>query len=211
MITFANGVAGASPPMKLAPFTTQAIVEFSSTAAIAPSSRYLAQAMAAPLGLERCSTVIEFGPGTGAMTRELLRRMRPDARLYAFEINPSFCRHLSELFDDPRLEIIPSGAQRAPEELARRGLARVDAALSSLGLSLMDDALQHEIIASAAGLLSPRGRFTQFQYVVRTRMQGLIPRHFSIQPLLESYFRDVSRRVIYRNFPPSFVYSCGSA
>lgn len=195
--------------MKLGPFTKQALADFTSTAAVAPSSRHLAEAMVAPLGLERRKVAVELGPGTGVMTRELLERLPADARLFAFEISPNFCQHLTETFKDPRLEVIPAPAQQAAAELAKRGVESVDAVLSSLGLSLMDDELQHEIIGAAAGLLGPGGRLTQFQYVIRTRMRGLVPEPFCIQPLLRSYFGDVSRRLIYRNLPPAFVYSCG--
>ena len=61
--------------MSLLKFTQQALSDFQKTAAVAPSSRYLVQAMVEPLPLANAKVVVEFGPGTGAMTRELLRRM----------------------------------------------------------------------------------------------------------------------------------------
>jgi len=197
--------------MSLGKFATQAVAQFTKTAAVAPSSRHLAEAMVEPLGLESCRVAIELGPGTGVMTRELLRRLPAEGRLFAFELNPDFCQYLTETFDDPRLEVVHACAERAPDELAKRGVREVDAALSSLGLSLMPDELQHDIITSTAGLLSSSGRFTQFQYVIRARMRGAFPEPFCIQPLLRAHFENVSRRVIYRNLPPAFVYSCGRA
>src|SRR4030095_6761995 len=55
-----------------------------------PSSLYLTKAMIEPLPLAQAKLVVEFGPGTGVMTRALLKRIPTDATLLAFEINPRF-------------------------------------------------------------------------------------------------------------------------
>ena len=40
--------------------------------------------------------ILEVGPGTGPVTREILRVLLPDDRLVAVEINPKFVRHLRQ-------------------------------------------------------------------------------------------------------------------
>ena len=39
----------------------------------------------APVDWERASVIVEYGPGVGTLTAEILRRMRPDARLVVIE------------------------------------------------------------------------------------------------------------------------------
>ena len=194
--------------MGIATFAAQAIEEFQSTAAIAPSSRFLAEAMADPLPLAQAKTVVEFGPGTGVMTRELLRRLAPDARLLAFEINPRFVRFLSEEIDDPRLEVVPVGAQRVEAELHSRGLDRADAVLSSLGLSLMPQSVVDDVLEAGSNVIGDWGVFTQYQYVHRMRVEDGRPSYFDIARCLPQHFGHVDRRMIVRNLPPAFVYQC---
>lgn len=194
--------------MGIATFAAQAISEFQSTAAIAPSSRFLAEAMVKPLPLDRARTVVELGPGTGVMTEELLEQLPYDAKLLAFEINPRFVEYLQINLPDPRLEVVQCGAERADVELERRGIGKVDAILSSLGLSLLPEPLVHEIFERLLPHLAPDGVFTQFQYVHRIRMQDGLPEYFDAAKLLERYFPVVRRRMIVRNLPPAFVYDC---
>src|SRR6185503_18738237 len=60
--------------------------------AVAPSSAGLAELITADIGLEQARLVVELGPGTGAFTGAIERRMRPDAKLVAVEVDPVFAR-----------------------------------------------------------------------------------------------------------------------
>src|SRR5438270_8819364 len=74
---------------------------FHTTGAILPSSRFLARAMASDLkGPRGPARILEVGPGTGAVTREIVRLLLPGDRLDAVEINPSFVAHLRRRLDE---------------------------------------------------------------------------------------------------------------
>src|SRR5437868_10331670 len=76
---------------------------FQSTGAVAPSSRFLARALARPLETHAgpCR-VLEVGPGTGAVTRRLVRLLKPGDRLDLVELNETFVDLLRRRFaDDP--------------------------------------------------------------------------------------------------------------
>lgn len=197
---------------ELKTFSTEALANLQATSAVAPSSRYLVRAMLAPLPLARARAVVELGPGTGAITRALLDALPGDARLYGFEINPRFRAYLKENFSDPRLVVIPNGAEHLREELARRGVGRVDAVVSSLGLTLMPDRQRQALVADLAGLLPNGGVLTQYQYLHGVLAywqvsQGRI-RGFTVARLLRQYFPTVEREVVWRNLPPAFVFTC---
>src|SRR5262249_46022819 len=53
--------------------------------AVAPSSSFLAQEIVEDLQLSEAEAVIEYGPGTGVFTRNILREMKPTARFVAIE------------------------------------------------------------------------------------------------------------------------------
>jgi phospholipid N-methyltransferase len=194
--------------MGIATFAGEVFSDFQSTAAIVPSSRFLAEAMVEPLPLASAKVVVELGPGTGAMTGELLQRTPPDARILAFEINPRFVSYLRQEFPDPRFEVIEAGAESLSDELAARGIKHVDAALSSLGLCLLPEDVVSAILEELAARLADGGVLTQFQYVTRMRVDNGRPSYYDVGELLEQYFPSVKRRTIVRNLPPAFVYDC---
>src|SRR6202021_860722 len=61
---------------------------------IVPSSRFLIKQLLEPIDWAQARVIVEYGPGVGGITAEVLRRMRPDATLIAIETNPEFVRFL---------------------------------------------------------------------------------------------------------------------
>ena len=170
--------------------------------------------MVRPLDLADAKVVVEFGPGTGVMTRELLAGAPADARVLAFEINPRFVDYLRAEIDDPRLEVIGAGAETAAVELQRRGHARVDAVLSSLGFGMMPESVSREILGELMPFLDKRSTFTQFQYLQGLRWlenngngRGKVE-FFNLRAFLGEYFPTVRTSIVWRNLPPAKVFSC---
>jgi len=61
---------------------------------LVPSSRFLVNSLLSRVDWERARVIVEYGPGIGNMTQEILKRMRPDAVLVAIEMNPEFVRFM---------------------------------------------------------------------------------------------------------------------
>jgi len=200
------------PAMSLRTFTPEALKDLHTTASLVPSSRFLTSAMLAPLPLARARCVVEFGSGTGVMTRALLKHLPAAATLICFEVNPRFCAYLRENFSGPRLVLIAASAECLPEVLAVRGLGPVDAALSSLGLTSMPSRTREAILEGLIGSLGPGGVLTQFQYLhsllfyLQAGDEGL--ERFTTARFLARYFACVTTEVVWRNIPPAFVLTC---
>src|SRR5262249_9496833 len=65
--------------------------QYHNTGSILPSSRALARALVSRLrGRRAPARILEVGPGTGAVTDEILRQLRPGDRLDLVEINADF-------------------------------------------------------------------------------------------------------------------------
>lgn len=184
------------------------MADFQSTAAVAPSSRFLAREMVRPLPLASAKTVVELGPGTGVMTEALLEMLPAGAMVLAFEVSGPFVQHLRHKIRDPRLNVVHAGAETAGDELRRRGITRVDAALSSLGSSLMPDGLMETILAGLQPFLDSESVFTQFQYMHRIRVHDGRVSYFDVEPLLREFFSDIRRSSVWINLPPAFVFDC---
>jgi phosphatidylethanolamine/phosphatidyl-N-methylethanolamine N-methyltransferase len=194
--------------MSLKMFAEEALADFSTTAAISPSSPQLAAAMLEPLPLANARVVVELGAGTGVMTRALLNELPPQATLLVFEINLRFYNYLKAHFSDPRLVLIHASAEHVDLELRQRGYAEVDAVVSSLGLGLIPDRERHAILERLLPFVHDRTVFTQYQYIHALQCENGRVRRFDLRPLLGQYFASVQSRLIWRNLPPAFVFAC---
>jgi phosphatidylethanolamine/phosphatidyl-N-methylethanolamine N-methyltransferase len=79
-------------------FLREFLLEFKTTGACFPTSRWAAQALIAPLReADRApKNILELGPGTGSVTMPMLREMRDGDTLTICEINPRFMRLLKD-------------------------------------------------------------------------------------------------------------------
>lgn len=194
--------------MSLRTFVAEALTDFSTVAAITPSSRYLANAMLRPLPLKRTRVALELGAGTGVITRALLDRLPPRATLLVFEINRSFFDCLRESISDPRAVLIHSSVENLDSELRKRGFQRVDAVASSLGLAFMPERQRHALFQRLSPFLHQRSVLTQYQYIHGMQFVKGRLRRLDLRPLLNRYFGSVQSRIEWRNLPPAFVFTC---
>jgi phospholipid N-methyltransferase len=87
-------------------------------ASIIPSSRALVRRVTGKMDFSQPRVIVEYGPGEGVHTREIVRRMRPDAQLLVFELDAAFSRELERQFaGDRRVHVCNRGAAALPEEL----------------------------------------------------------------------------------------------
>src|ERR1700737_2908454 len=63
---------------------------------IVPSSRFLINHLLEPIDWAQARVIVEYGPGVGVITAEVLRRMGPDTMLIAIETNPDFVSYLRD-------------------------------------------------------------------------------------------------------------------
>lgn len=60
---------------------------------------FLVGRLVRPVDYHEALHIVELGVGTGCVTRQLLKRMRPDARLISLEVNEIFveeCRRIQD-------------------------------------------------------------------------------------------------------------------
>ena len=199
-------------PRAFLTFLKKGVLEFEQTASPVPSQRFLVNAMVDGVRPETAGALVELGPGVGVMTKALLRRMRPDARLYTIEIDAPIHEELLRHVQDPRLHALLGSAEDVESLCASAGLeGQPDAILSSLGLSLLPPDVRHRILEASARMLPPHGVFVQFGYVhtryfVYSRARGV--ERFDYEGTLRRYFRRVERQPVPLNFPPAWVYTC---
>lgn len=173
-------------------FFVQFLKNWKTVGSIMPSSRFLAQKIAKQIDFSRARTIVELGPGTGAITREILEHMSPDAQLFAFEMNPEFCKALSSI-TDPRFRVLHTSAMHLPQYYRPQS---VDYIISGIPLTLLSKEETRELVRGIISVLKPQGTHFQYQYSLVS------------QELLESLFDDVDISFTLLNTPPAFIYSC---
>ncbi len=161
---------------------------------VVPSSPWLVDALLEPIDWGAARRVVELGPGTGVVTRALLKRLDPAAVLLAVEANADFAAYLRATIRDPRLVIVTGDAAALGAHLAAAGVDRCDAVVSSLPLLSMTARDRRHSLAAAAEALGDDGVFVAYQYT--RRLQAGIARCFGA----------VRIERIWRNVPPAFLF-----
>jgi len=163
--------------------------------AIAPSSKFLVKKMVDPINFENIKCIVEFGPGTGIITYELLRRMPSDSILLVFEINIEFCETLNQI-KDARIKIICDSAEKLEYYLSQYNITEADYIVSSLPFAMIPNQIVDSILSIALKVLSRKGAFIQYQYSLNAYKR------------LKSIFKNVDLNFTPMNIPPAFIFTC---
>ncbi|MBB6730582.1 class I SAM-dependent methyltransferase [Cohnella zeiphila] len=160
---------------------------------VAPSSRFLAEAMTRPIPWEKAVSVAELGAGTGAITREIAKRARPSTNVYLFEKDAKMRRRLAEAY--PQYGCF-ANAENVLDVLERAGLEPLDGIVSGLPFYNFSESLRSRLIGQIEGALKPDGLFVAFQYSLQ--MKKRLAAAFEIERI----------GFVALNLPPAFVYVC---
>jgi phospholipid N-methyltransferase len=175
--------------------TKKFIRKGTSVASFSPSQGSLCRQMCANIDYDTVQCIVELGAGTGPVTAEIIKRLKPHTRFLIVEIDPDFCTRLRDRF--PGADVIEGDASKMEELLAARGLTQVDHVISGLPLPSFPKVLRDGIIRSSAKVLTPTGTFRQL-----TNMPWVY------MGLYKKYFREVKFNFVPLNIPPSGVYTC---
>ncbi|WP_238016060.1 methyltransferase domain-containing protein [Dactylosporangium sp. AC04546] len=172
-------------------------------AAVAPSGMSLADAVTATVPRAGDPLVVELGPGTGAFTAAIQRRLAGRGSHLAIEINARFAERLTDRY--PEVDLAVADARDLRDVLARRGHRHADVIVSGLPWAAFAPGCQDDLLDAVVGSLAPHGAFTTFAYT-HTRWA---PPARRLRRLLRARFEEVVlSRTVWANLPPAFVYVC---
>ena len=143
-------------------------------ASIIPSSQALVERVASKIDFNRARVIAEYGPGEGVHSRALAQRMRPDAQLWLFELDPAFSRDLTRQFaDDPRILVINANAGTIRSELAQRGIPFCDYIISGIPFSILEIEKKRNLLRETHDALAPGGAFIIYQVTNELRQHAV--------------------------------------
>jgi phospholipid N-methyltransferase len=160
--------------------------------------------------------ILEVGPGTGAVTLQIIADMRPNDRLVLVERNQEFVEHLGQ-----RLREIPEFESRRDRILLKHASVEempanetYDLIISGLPLNNFEVDLVERILSKLSRLLAPGGILSFFEYVAVRRAKALVSspndrvRLEGITRVLGDFLAgmEIRRDLVLANVPPAWVH-----
>ena len=163
--------------------------------AILPSSKYLAKLMIKRVNFATATTIAEFGPGTGAFTRQILAARNKDTIVILIERDKLFFDILmKEFHTTPNVILINDSAENIVPHLHARGIQSIDYIISGLPFASLPTSTAENILCEVKKILD--GEFVTFQYSMYKKK------------LFDSFFSNIEIAREYRNIPPAYVLYC---
>jgi phospholipid N-methyltransferase len=163
---------------------------------IVPSSRFLIRQLLEPVDWGQARVIVEYGPGVGVITTEVLRRMGPDTMLIAIETNPDFVSYLRDSIKDERLHVVEGSAESVDEILRRYGQSNASYVISGIPFSTIPAPVRERILLKTCEVLKPGGSFLVYQFSSRVLQD------------LQRIFRYVRRKFEPLNVLPAHLFFC---
>lgn len=176
-------------------FLKESIKSIKTSGTIIPSSKFLVNTMLESIDFSVAKIIVEFGPGNGKITKEILKRLSSDAMLISFEINENFYKSLLKI-EDSKFKVVKSSAENIQDVLNAYGFIKADYIISSLPLTNIPKSIGKSILINAYNALAKNGNFIQYQYsltylkTIKTIFKENLKLGF--EPL---------------NIPPAFIYT----
>lgn len=195
---------------------------FTELGQVAPSSTDLSRRMTAPISnLTGKRKILEVGPGTGGVTKQIVNLLKPGDELIICEINPRLLKlveaKLEKLSIDKKIRI--SFVCAPVQELSgqfKKGY--FDAIISSLPFTNFPPELVSEILGLYRKLLRKGGILTFYEYLALRRVGQIFrkpaerKRVTGVDKVLVKWEKDlkgkkkISRSVSFLNLPPAKVF-----
>lgn len=134
-------------------------------ASIAPTSSFGIGKIFRLMDFDTAKVIVEYGPGGGCITRELLKKMNDDSKLIVIEANEDFVEYLTNSIDDPRLHVVHDTAENVEQILSDHDVEIADYILSGIPFSLFDVEMKDRILKGTKKALGDRGSFLVYQFL----------------------------------------------
>ncbi len=173
-------------------FLRESLKDLKTVGTFTRSSRQLCEGAIKHVDFQKAKVIVELGAGDGVITKHLLKAMRPDAKVFAFEVNKKFCTRLHAIKDD-RLVVVQDSAENMGQYLTEHGINKADYAVSAIPFVALPNELGYSIVNTCKQYLEEGGLYIQIHY-------SLV-----MKKLYESIFGNVDVHFVFVNFPPAFV------
>lgn len=177
-------------------FFIQGIKHFKEVGTFSRSSHFVGKTMTKDKYIDYANAkcIVELGAGDGPITKQILEKMAPDAKLLCFEINDKFYEELQQKFGhDKRITIINDDAKKVGDYIRQAGFEEADAVISAIPFVIIPE---DDIIEEAHKHLKKGGRYVQLHYSLVAKKR------------YERIFKNTDIDFVMLNVPPAFIHIC---
>lgn len=176
-------------------FLREGLRHLRTTGTITRSSPALCRAAIDRIDFNKAKCIVELGAGDGVITKYILERLQPDAKVIAFEVSPDLCDDMRAIGDD-RLVVAQDSAENIRAWLDKVGVDKADHVVSAVPFAALPEDLGQAIVQAAKNNLRPGGCYNQVHYSLKTK------------GYYERAFGPVEVKRVWKNLPPAFVLYC---
>ncbi|WP_293986755.1 methyltransferase domain-containing protein [Sphingomonas sp.] len=155
------------------------------------SSKALQNTMLDRVDWPNTKLFVEYGPGVGTFTQNILDRLAPDGTYIAIDTNEDFIDYLGLKFTDSRFIPVLGSAADVEKIVADHGFDHADYVLSGLPFSTLPHGVAPQIAAATHRVLKPGGAFLVYQF--RPKVREFLTPHWS----------NIDYKIEWRAIPPS--------
>lgn len=174
-------------------FLKESLKNIKTVGTVTRSSKFLCKEMVAPVDFSKAKTVVELGAGDGVVTKHILGKMRPDAKLLTFEVNGAFCDKIRDSIDDDRMVVVEDSAENLKAHLEKYNLGEVDVIISAIPYVSLPEELGYSIVGICKDVLKNNGLYVQIHYSLL------------MKKMYKKVFGNVDVSFVPLNIPPAFV------
>jgi phosphatidylethanolamine/phosphatidyl-N-methylethanolamine N-methyltransferase len=200
-------------------FLREFLLEFKTTGACFPTSKWAAHALITPLREPNRAPkrILELGPGTGSVTIPLIREMRPGDHLTICEINPRFMKALKETLEREetfrakraQVEFFEGAAQDIPVS------APYDVIVCALPFLNFDLPTVKAIFARLRLISTPQTLMTYYEYIGARRLNQTLGAQSRKERMREvngflresTTVRNIDKKQVWLNLFPIHIYT----
>lgn len=158
-----------------------------------PTSSFTGKSMASHIDLHSSLPVLELGPGTGTVTREILKRGFDPAKLYAVEYSGEFYDLLKSRH--PEIRLFNGDAFDLDTVLQDRGSTRFDSIISGIPLLNFEPERRTAFVKAMLARVAPGRPLVQITYGLKCPAPDI------------AGVAAERTDVVFRNLPPSHIWT----
>jgi len=202
-------------PKKKIIFLRQFLARPKEVASVIPSSTGLVRRLLADYDFAHARLVVEYGPGTGAITKQILIHLPETCSYVGAEPNAVFrdlltkdiLRHQGDQTSNEKKlgmrTLIADYAQNISQKVLKE-FGQADLVVSGLPCSIIPLDVLRDLFASTHKLLRDGGEMRMFVYTHTL----IMPKMSQMMQLLSAQFKEVFTDIEWSNFPPATVIRC---
>lgn len=181
---------------------TEGISNMRTVGAVAPTGRFVARAMAPEIKkTDPPKIIVELGVGTGSITEEIVKRLRPQDRFIGIDSNRALLdeckKNIEPMACDRFVCVEHADAQNIKHILKAHNITAVDEVICTIPFRALSEHETKKILAQVNDVLVPGGRFVFIRYLIA-------PVTKEIFQALHN-FTVVKKKIVMSNIPPTEI------